>query len=146
MSLILSPLQLSGTNASDLLGSFVLLSSISAVYFAVAMLVLRLARRFGDQEGDAPDMRVFKAKLFLWYPRVPMTVAVQVSSNPRVVAPSCWHVPHWQLIWVCLCSVSSALPSPLPMVHTPPSRLLAWVHWVQHVTGWIPACPWHCVR
>jgi nicotinamide mononucleotide (NMN) deamidase PncC len=76
MSHVLSPLQLSGTNASDLLGSFVLLSTISAVYFAVAMLVLRLARRFGDQEGDAPDMRVFKAKLFLWYPRVPMTVAV----------------------------------------------------------------------
>jgi hypothetical protein len=106
---VLNPLRLTDTPSADLVGSFIMLAAVCGLYVCVAHLVfhcIRLcAKRVdpaisadagGDLDGDMAASitteklvadRIFRAKLFLLYPRLPVIIATLLL--PGIVLESC---------------------------------------------------------
>ena len=103
--LFLTPLRIDDSLASaDLIGSITLAAGICGLYYAITTIVVLIVGKRGptmgdpipDREGEqytedgaahATEMRVFRAKLFLLYPRIPFLVVTLLF--PGVVFDSC---------------------------------------------------------
>ena len=73
---LLAPLFIPGLGGSKyVVGSFILLASITAAYVAIVHLVFAAIRWRTKDEALASE-RVWKARLFTFYPRLPVVGAV----------------------------------------------------------------------